>query len=144
MSKKSLDEKNNDYISYKSSKIAFCQDGRIFLTDKDTEFVGLRDCENCKQKDQRIADLEKQLENATKEIDNLEFQLREQYQNVDKLEITVDILFELKQDLIRRIRQANKENKDLDIWLSIYDTEQRNKYLEQAEESLKKLEGKRK
>lgn len=82
MSKKSLDKKkNNDYISYRSSKIVFCNDGRILLTDKDTEIVGLdkngkeifegdvvkvyyteiRDCENCKQKDQRIAELEKQL-----------------------------------------------------------------------------------
>jgi len=54
-------EKNNDYISYKSSKIVFCQDGRIWLIDKDDELVDLRDCENCKQKDQRIAELEKQL-----------------------------------------------------------------------------------
>jgi effector-binding domain-containing protein len=54
-------EKNNDYISYRSSKIVFCQDGRILSTDKDDEIVDLRDCENCKQKDQRIAELEKQV-----------------------------------------------------------------------------------
>ena len=66
MSKKSLDEKNNDYISYKSSKIVFCQDGRILLIDKDTELVDLRDCENCKQKDQLIAELGKALKDTNK------------------------------------------------------------------------------
>jgi|LSQX01.3.fsa_nt_gb hypothetical protein len=55
---------NNDFVSYRSSKIVFCQDGRILLTDKDDELVDLRDCENCKQKDARIAELEKQLEEA--------------------------------------------------------------------------------
>jgi len=61
ITKKSLDKKNNDYISYRSSKIVFCNDGRILLTDKDDEIVDLRDCENCKQKDARIAELEKQV-----------------------------------------------------------------------------------
>ncbi len=54
-------EKNfNDFVSYKNGKIVFCRDGRIFSIDKDTELVDLRDCENCKQKDQRISELEKE------------------------------------------------------------------------------------
>lgn len=55
-------EKNfleNDFVFYKNEKIVICKDGRIFSIDKDTELVDLRDCENCKQKDQCIAELEK-------------------------------------------------------------------------------------
>jgi hypothetical protein len=70
MSKEKNFNVNNDFVSYKSSKIVFCQDGRILLTDKDDEIVVLRDCENCKQKDQRIAELEKQLAEKDKLLEN--------------------------------------------------------------------------
>lgn len=112
MSKKSLDEKNNDYISYKSSKIVFCKDGRILLTDKDDEIVDLRDCENCKQKDQRIAELEKQVK--IKEIAFLN--------EMPSLDYYEDL----------KNWKGGKPERQLYI----------KKRLEQAEEALKQLEGK--
>ena len=116
MSKKSLDEKNNDYISYKSSKIVFCKDGRILLTDKDDEIVDLRDCENCKQKDQRIAELEKQLAIRDKALEWA----------------------------CIKIEDLRCENADIaDYEYNEIKTETRKKLLfEQAEEALKQLEGK--
>ena len=61
----------NDFVSIRNEKIVFCKDGRILLLDEDTEIVDLRDCENCKQKDARIAELEKQLAEKDKLLKNM-------------------------------------------------------------------------
>lgn len=76
MSKEKNFNVNNDFVSYKNEKIVFCQDGRIFFIDKDTELVDLRDCENCKQKEQRIAELETALHEYFINNENLAEQLR--------------------------------------------------------------------
>ena len=63
--------KNNEFIAIKEAKIVFTPDGRILFLDKDTEVVNLKECTDCKQKDQRIAELEEQLEKYKNEFHHM-------------------------------------------------------------------------
>lgn len=103
-------EKNfNDFVSYKNEKIVFCQDGRIFLIDKDTELVDLRDCENCKQKDQRISELETNLRETLDLVKNSNYKevLEENISLGNSLNTSAELNIKYKE----RIAELERENK---------------------------------
>lgn len=106
-------EKNfleNDFVSYRNEKIVFCKDGRIFSIDKDTELVDLRDCENCKQKDQRIEVIN--LKQHEQEIRKpLEEEIERLLQEIKDLECLVKLKEQSKQEVIAELEEWVKENR---------------------------------
>ena len=110
------------------------QYGRILMPDKDTEFVGLRYCENCKQKDQRIAELETNLRETLDMVKNSNY--KEVLEENGSLGNSLNISAELNKKYKERIAELEKQlaaNK-----LALLKACQ--ELIEQAEEALKKAE----
>jgi len=143
--------KNNEFIAIKEAKIVFTPDGRILFLDKDTEVVNLKECTDCKQKDQRIAELEEELasQNSNELIKKKYDSLKEAIKFLREKQITDEHIFyvidQLGQQHIDRIQDIENgicEIERLKSDLQYAYLEENNKVaIEKLEEVLKFIYG---